>query len=151
MKWDALLEVGVPSIDEDHRDIVAWVSDLQEMGDYSFPHRTLVSVFDSLVDYVSIHFRREESAMAACSFAGLESHRKEHEAFEQIIQNIHSQLLGNADFIFEKATFDFIFDWLLSHITQVDVQMASSVRGSKAAIEAADKFPGVSIKAPSHI
>ncbi|MBF0167546.1 MAG: bacteriohemerythrin [Alphaproteobacteria bacterium] len=149
MQWDDALEVGVPSIDEDHRNIVTWVSDLQEMGAYSFPHKTLVYVFDSLVDYVSIHFRREESAMAACSFGGLKSHQKAHEEFEQIIQKVHNQLLENADFIFQNETFDFIFDWLHTHISQVDTQMASSVRGSKAAIEAADKFPRVAIKAPS--
>ncbi|CAA6606516.1 Putative hemerythrin-like protein [Rhodospirillaceae bacterium LM-1] len=149
MQWDDALEVGVPSIDEDHRNIVTWVSDLQEMGAYSFPHKTLVYVFDSLVDYVSIHFRREESAMTACSFDGLEPHRKAHEEFEQIIHKVRHQLLENADFIFENETFEFIFDWLLTHISQVDVLMASSVRGSKAAIEAADKFPRAAIKTPA--
>jgi hemerythrin len=134
IKWDKTLEIGVPSIDADHQNIIAWINDIQEMGNHDFPHKTLVYVLDCLIDYVAAHFRHEEQVMQACAYGGLEAHKLAHEKFEEKINQIHSQLMNNSQSVVSEEVIGFLVQWLADHIVNVDALMIPYVRGNKAAL-----------------
>jgi hemerythrin len=141
LKWERSMEVDIPSIDDDHRNIVAWVNDLHEMGAYSFPHKTLVYVLDSLADYIEVHFRREERAMEACSYNGLDVHRHAHIGFESSINKFREQVLGNENSLVSEEVIKFILEWFIHHITGLDTLMANAIRGNTSALAATNEIP----------
>ncbi len=142
VKWESSLEVGVQSIDDDHRNIVAWINDLHAMGSYNFPHRTLVYVLDSLADYVDAHFRREERAMSACGYDGIEAHKRAHVGFESYVHKLREQVLADKAATVSEDVIKKVVEWLADHITGLDRLMVNAIRGNAAALSEADQSPG---------
>ena len=141
INWESALEVGVPSIDDDHRNIVAWINGIHAMGAYNFPHKTLIYVIDSLCDYVEHHFRREERAMAACAYNGMEAHKRAHDGFEAHVHKLREQIISDQNAVIGEDVIKGVVNWLADHITGFDALMAVAIRGNAAALAAAEAVP----------
>jgi len=138
VEWDESLRIGVPSIDDDHKNIILWINDIHGMADYNFPHRTLVYVLDCFVDYVENHFRREERAMEAVNYKGIDAHKRAHQKFEEYIGNVHALVMADRNSVVSAEVMDFIVNWLSDHIANVDALMAPFINGDKDAILASE-------------
>lgn len=136
VNWVPDLEIGVPSIDDDHKNIVAWINDIDAMGSYNFPHKTLVYVLDCLIDYIESHFRREEAAMEDCNYKDTDTHKKVHEQFEEKIHTIHSQLMTDPNAVVSAEIIAFVVDWIAGHIVHVDALMVPYIRSNTVAVKA---------------
>lgn len=126
--WSPKIEVGIPAIDEQHRQLFELAATFCGDGDEIRVSKSLAM----LTDYVKVHFREEEEMLAACEYPRLEAHRRLHAEFRQLLL----ELLENAkqmtlDEIAEAVKF-LINGWFYNHILIADFDYVPSVRKASA-------------------
>ncbi len=125
--WSAGLEVGIVSIDAQHRQLFELAASFAGDGDQIRVMKTLAM----LSDYIKTHLREEEEMMAACGFPGLEAHRRLHAEFRVMLYG----LLENAKTLSLDAIADevryLINGWFFRHIMVADQEYVPYVRAAE--------------------
>ncbi len=124
LEWSSKIEVGLPAIDEQHRQLFELAASFQGDGDQIRVLKSLAM----LTEYVKVHFREEEAMMVACHYPRLEAHRLLHGEFRRLL----FELLENA----KQMTLDEIADevkflingWFYHHILVADFDYVPSVQ-----------------------
>ncbi|MDR1317034.1 MAG: bacteriohemerythrin [Spirochaetales bacterium] len=117
--WDDSFSVGVPLIDEQHKELVRMTNVLFEgcerggTGLVSF-----MQTIQSATNYAKIHFATEEKYMVLVSYPDYEPHKREHESFvAEVLRQVR---------LFEQNKTQpmdfalFLKNWLLNHIAVSD-------------------------------
>jgi hemerythrin len=129
MEWKSEYSVGIPEIDEQHKQLFACIDRLESAGDEQQRELAVYFVIDELKDYVRIHFTVEEIVMRLFDYPGLEAHVAEHREFAarlialgkiELTHDVHSQA-GK-----------FLREWLLQHIMVTDKKYAAFLLGRRA-------------------
>ncbi|MEF8715798.1 MAG: hemerythrin domain-containing protein [Accumulibacter sp.] len=128
-EWSSKIEVGVPAIDAQHRQLFDLAATFGGDGDQIRVLKTLAI----LTEYVKVHLHEEEQLMIACHYPGLEAHRKLHREFRRMLFD----LLENAkrmtlDEIAEEVKF-MINGWFYNHILVADFDYVPSVQAAASA------------------
>lgn len=114
--WSPEIEVGLPTIDQQHHQLFDLASTFRGQGDNIRVMKTL----SMLCDYANTHLHEEEEMLLEIGYADLEAHKKHHAEFRRMLR----ELLQNA----RSLTLDQIADqveslingWFYQHILQVD-------------------------------
>ncbi|MDD5758956.1 MAG: bacteriohemerythrin [Desulfobulbaceae bacterium] len=126
MEWYDTYSVGVPEIDQQHKELVELVSHLQSKLSNGSVTQELGGALRFLVDYTKRHFADEEKFMASINYAELPHHKELH---KKLINDVVLILLdikkGKA--VDPLAFIDFLTDWLINHIRYEDKKIAKSV------------------------
>ncbi|MDP2197222.1 MAG: bacteriohemerythrin, partial [Sulfurimicrobium sp.] len=78
--WDESRHaLGIPSIDAEHRGLMALVNELSELVAHGSDFEQARRQMEKILDFAADHFRREEALMRRHGFPGLEQHAVEHE------------------------------------------------------------------------
>ncbi|HEY3308276.1 MAG TPA: bacteriohemerythrin [Desulfuromonadaceae bacterium] len=127
IEWDDKLALNIPQIDEQHKQLISLISDL-EIADQEGTGGLRVSyVLQELIRYIAVHFGEEERLMMLHNFHGLASHRKEHDFYVMKLKHIQENYRdGDA---LSKETLDFLKDWISCHIMGTDQIYAAFIRG----------------------
>lgn len=125
IKWERKYELGIPSIDKQHQNLVKLCNKLRrDLKQFSSQegvdwHVSLANTLKELANYTQEHFATEEKLMKACHYKGYDVHCSQH---RQFVEQVSKQLLT-----FESATLqeafslvDFLRDWILSHVACED-------------------------------
>lgn len=119
--------IGIPKIDEEHRQLFQLVNELQDILDKadSSQLRTLsVSVLKKLVDYTIKHFSNEEAYMESIHDPELAHQKEEHASFVARINQ--TDLSGFSDSALRYALLDllnYLVHWLFGHILGSDIMI----------------------------
>ena len=131
IKWDSKFELGIPTIDEQHKNLVQLCNNfyqeiLQQSNKPAF-ECSFSNTLHECVEYVKTHFRDEETLMKACGYEGFAEHKKRHDEFiETVLQT--SRSVQNENNIKSALKFvKFLYDWVLSHIAHEDKLYAKSI------------------------
>lgn len=117
--WQPEFEVGIPEVDDQHRELVALLNELHVAIREYHGNTTSREVLDRLADYTSTHFRMEEELMALSRYPGLEAHRQQHaELTRQLAELRHRMEVEGTPVAFELL--EFLKNWLNQHITDCD-------------------------------
>lgn len=133
-EWSAAIEVGLPAIDAQHRQLFDLAATFSGDGEQIRVLKSLAM----LTEYVKVHLREEEEMMAACAYPGLEGHKRLHVEFRRML----FELLENAkqmtlDEIAEEVKF-LINGWFYNHILVADFAYVPSVKAAAAQQKAPD-------------
>lgn len=125
-EWSSKIEVGLPEIDAQHRQLFELAATFAGDGEQIRVLKSLAM----LTEYVKVHLREEEEMMAACRYPGLEAHKRLHAEFRRMLFD----LLENAkqmtlDEIAEAVKF-LINGWFYNHILIADFAYVPSVRAA---------------------
>lgn len=120
IEWTADLELGIPLIDEQHKELVRLINILD-----AAPHAA-DSVVDELLDYVSYHFSEEEGLMARAGYVGLSEHAKTHEAFIAKLCEFDVAARSENPGAGRDLHY-FLVSWLMHHIMHTDTLYVSAV------------------------
>lgn len=125
-EWSSKIEVGLPEIDAQHRQLFELAATFAGDGEQIRVLKSLAM----LTEYVKVHLREEEEMMAACHYPGLEAHKRLHAEFRRMLFD----LLENAkqmtlDEIAEAVKF-LINGWFYNHILIADFAYVPSVRAA---------------------
>lgn len=132
IQWNSKFETGIPTIDAQHKKLVALCNNLHAaiMKNSSESglkwEDSLASALHECTDYVQTHFHDEEILMKAAGYSGYEKHKKEHEAFTRKILET-AQKFNSISVISALQFVKFLYDWILSHIAHEDMLFAKPV------------------------
>ena len=120
-QWNDSMSVGVALIDNDHKALIHLINRLHESVSAEDAYDVLDDLLSRLIDYIDIHFTREERIMDACDYTQAAGHKEEHDAFTLHIRGLRKEF--NAESAPELAgdLADYLKDWLNHHILIQDM------------------------------
>jgi diguanylate cyclase (GGDEF)-like protein/hemerythrin-like metal-binding protein/PAS domain S-box-containing protein len=114
--FDAAHLTGVKIIDDQHRQIVQMVNDLNRSLDEGQGDAELKNLFAALLAFTATHFATEEALMERHDYPQFEEHKKQHVHLVHELQEIAAEFNQGA----ELRLLQSIKDWLLGHIQNAD-------------------------------
>ena len=122
MPWSEVLEIGVPTVDGEHRHLAAVVNGFHDLYRAGAARDKIFQVLNLLAKYVEVHFRSEEMLMEAGRYPELLKHRREHDKLaEQIFSLAERYEAGDAEIT--QEVMEFLKGWLLDHILHTDKKL----------------------------
>ena len=126
INFDESYSVGNALIDTHHKELVAILNSLfMAMRDRVGKAKTQL-ILHQLIDYTKYHFSAEEKLFEPSSYPKTLEHKKLHRDFIRKCEDWEYELqIGkpiNVDML------DFLTNWLINHIKQVDKEMSSYLR-----------------------
>jgi hemerythrin len=132
VKWDNKYSVGIPLIDEQHKELIRLTNELYQ-GCLSGDDAAREFFFNTIrgaMDYVKHHFSAEEKIMENIRYPYLAEHKKQHEDFVlKMVEDVKS-FQGGRKFVPNNFV-RFLKDWILSHIAIADTQYAAYIMNLK--------------------
>jgi hemerythrin len=125
-EWLDSYSVGIPSIDADHKLLVSLVNDVVTAIEAHHGRDVMNDALIRLIEYTAHHFEREEEAMDACHFPGLEAHRALHDRLIRTVLRLLLRYRNNELEPLELA--EFLMDWLITHILEEDRKLGAHLR-----------------------
>jgi diguanylate cyclase (GGDEF)-like protein/hemerythrin-like metal-binding protein/PAS domain S-box-containing protein len=114
--FEAAHLTGVKIIDDQHRQMVQMVNDLNRFIAEGRDDAGLQNLFSELLAFTGTHFATEEMLMAHYGYPGVEEHKRQHVSLLSDLQDIAGQFNQGA----ELRLLQSIKDWLLGHIQHAD-------------------------------
>jgi hemerythrin len=130
-EWSSDFEIGIGAIDQDHQTLFANIKQLGEHISQDRGPGRIEATINALSLYVDEHFKREERFMITAGYPDYEAHKKEHESFQDAVFSLRDFFKQHPDDIDAQKIINFLEDWLLHHILQVDKQYQPYLLGKK--------------------
>ncbi len=141
--WNRTLETGIDVIDAQHRRIVTYINELEDVR-RSKDRARVGDVIEQLVDYTQSHFGFEESLMEEAKYKFLKPHQKVHELFIRRVNGFTVRAAKGEDITDELHKM--LCTWLLNHIANEDNDYAPAVKKMTEAEEKSQSQPIVQQK-----
>jgi hemerythrin len=125
--WNDKLSVGVASIDDQHRQLVALINQLHDAMREGKGKAMLVQVSKDLLAYTKSHFNHEETLLRTHGYPELPSHRAVHDKFTEQVFDVHKRLEGKES-VLTMDVMAFLRTWLTDHIMKTDQQYAAFLK-----------------------
>lgn len=122
--WDKQYELGIPSIDDQHKRLVEIISSLSDVlsnaqeGDDIFDE--LVGIIESLTSYTVYHFKHEEQIFERLGYENTVAHQEEHKKLILQVESIDMGALDEAPVVEGKKILKMLIAWLFKHISGSD-------------------------------
>ena len=120
-RWTQAYSVQIALLDRQHKGLFGTVDELNQAMSAGRGNEELIPILWKLLDYALAHFAAEESLMTEHAFAGLSTHRAEHERFRKSIETFLDDHKAGKCGVPVKLLF-FLQTWLTDHVQHVDKQ-----------------------------
>ena len=127
--WNRNLELGIPQIDEQHRELFRRIDLLVDAMMGRDGAEALASLFDFLGTYVHEHFTAEEALMRAHAYPQLDEHAAEHRRFIEDFKALQREYVkeGPTALLLVKVN-GRVAQWLAEHIARTDMAIGTYLR-----------------------
>lgn len=124
IEWSADLELGIPEIDKQHRELVAILNRLYDAVERGEREEGIQSALEGAARYADYHFSSEEKFMESIHYPDLDAHRRLHEMYVQEYRSMAERYQqGDQRVIRDLAAF--LLSWLYTHIQKADRKYAT--------------------------
>lgn len=119
--WSPHLSIGVPAIDNAHKEFLETLTDLTTAPEHEFGAR-----FFGLVSRLEQDFRSEEKLMEEADFSGLVSHREQH---ARVLSALHRvlPLVMDGNLALGREAVQLLSQWFVYHLSTMDTAFALSM------------------------
>ena len=117
--WSDEFSVGVKILDDQHKKFIAAISELINIVGTKPTKEKLDKIIAEILEYKKTHFATEENFFEDCNYDGAEEHIAEHRRFGEKLAVLQDRY-KNAPVDFSFALADFLEDWLVDHLWNVD-------------------------------
>lgn len=127
--WDQGMSVGIDSIDNDHKQLIAILAQLMSAKKDYHNQGSINGIFDQLESYCLLHFAKEEALLRKIDYQQLEAHQKSHQKFIDKIPQLKKKWFAEVkdqDAVKEQIIL-FLQQWLIKHILEEDLDYVSAV------------------------
>ena len=130
LQWEPRLAVGVPMIDQQHKELIQALNALLTAMASSQGKEQVAKLLEFLGQYTVSHFAAEEQIMARHRYPQAQQHQLEHEAFIGEFKKLAAdfQKSGPTTGLAIKLNGK-VCEWLRDHIAKSDTQLAAFVNG----------------------
>jgi len=128
IEWDSSLETGVAEVDEDHRNLVRLINELDTMLSQGVDPARFGSVIDTLIDYAENHFRREEEMLERLGYPDIVGHVESHAGFGHRLGAMVAGCIIEPGPDSIARLRDHLHSWLIDHILLEDMRYAPFIR-----------------------
>ena len=118
-EWKEQYELGLPHIDLQHTMIVNMINELYMSLETGEEESTTGKILEKLLCYVEDHFVSEEAAMQENNYPDQDAHLAAHDAFRVKVTRLHHRHQAGERIAGYELS-EFLKDWLLEHIAQID-------------------------------
>jgi hemerythrin len=126
--WTSNLNTGIEAIDRQHRKIVEYINQLDDVRTGGGKKELVAKVIDSLVDYTISHFEYEERMLEQAEYPFLKAHQNVHQLFIKRLSGYQERFKRGENISEELHTM--MFNWLFGHIKHDDMDYVSSIPGN---------------------
>jgi len=133
LKWTRDFEVGISSIDDQHKRLCSMVTEFENAVSFGHGLEMIGIILKNLVDYVKYHFEDEERVMAELGYPDLEAHKLLHKGLVLDVKKILLNLKAGKE-IDPDELITFLHNWLAEHILGEDVQIGKHAKGRQITI-----------------
>jgi hemerythrin-like metal-binding protein len=127
MPWTKDLELGIPTIDEQHKKLVAMINSLHravEKNDAAGAKRVL----QELIEYTGYHFGTEEKFFDQHGYPETDAHKTIHKKLVDKVLAFKRKFDAGEEFLSQELL-NFLKDWLVNHIGFTDRKYAPFLQG----------------------
>jgi hemerythrin len=124
------MEVGIPKIDAQHRELVDRLNAVTAMGTKSVSKEETQKTLDLLGEYIVKHFGDEEAMQKQSGYPKYEWHRGQHQLYVAEFAKLRNEFMANG--VSARFTLNLnnsIINWIVRHIKTVDVEFGKHYRG----------------------
>ncbi len=118
IEWTEQMRVGEPSVDHDHRILLALVNQISCPGTIDDPI-AVEFVLDELLGYTALHFAREEDLLGRVAYPHLAEHRRIHASMIAEVRRLQRRVTAFTPSLGSDLQ-RFLGDWLTHHILEED-------------------------------
>ena len=128
-EWSAELEIGYPSIDDQHKQLVETLNNLLFACEHGSHKSELKKTVDFLVTYSVKHFTDEEAFQIEHEYPDYERHKLLHDDFMRVALELSERLLEEGATVSLTAKVrSTLGEWLVNHIKGEDLQIGFYLR-----------------------
>lgn len=128
MTWKNDLEIGVKTIDLQHKARCDAIDNLMNACKSGKGRNEIVSTFNFLFNYTQKHFREEEM-QRKCGYPKCDEHKELHNAFIERLIQMKDYIIKNGINISKVGEVNaFLTSWLVKHIKRVDLELAQCIK-----------------------
>ena len=99
IEWNDGLNIGVTSLDDDHKELLHIINNLSEAIDTNETKDVLENIFNELQNRTQDHFSREEIYLDDCNCTNLKEHAGKHRAFCSKLLELKTKVLSSKDYV----------------------------------------------------
>jgi len=132
MLWDQSLDVGVESMNREHREILTLMNKIFDAAASGQKGAAINSLVAALGQVCAHHFADEEEYMRVMQFPGLQPHKLLHQSLLAKYTQ-HAAEISAAGGVAGEEFFRFLKFWLSSHIHGVDMKYGPKASDAAAA------------------
>jgi hemerythrin len=128
--WDNLLPLGLPLIDDQHRNLLRMAKKLYTMSlESSENANQFIETLHETIDYIQYHFSTEEKIMFLTQYEGYIDHKKNHGDFISKIL-VETALITSHKSPSPDSLVCLLKEWIISHITVHDKMLVEYIRNT---------------------
>lgn len=121
--WNKKYEIGIPLIDEQHKELVSHMHALHEAVINGSAQEQIAQTLTFLIDYTTFHFFSEEKLMLDINYPDTDAHMNMHKALTAHVQTLREEYRTGKDMSAMEVCV-FLSDWIKEHIVSDDVKIA---------------------------
>lgn len=127
--WKTQYETGNTTIGTQHKQLIGAINDLLEACSAGKGRQQIQTTSKFLSDYTKTHFSDEEQLQIKSKYPDYQNHKKYHDGFIKVVDDIVAQLDKEGPTIAMVAKINTtIAGWLLNHISKEDVKVAQHIK-----------------------
>lgn len=127
LEWHDGLNIGVPELDAQHRDLIRMINAILESLKKGSQEEAVDKLLIQLREYTVHHFNSEEKYMERIEYPDLNRHRQIHKQLKDRVK-----FLQSARFRKERVEWsemkELLLGWLINHILHEDYKIAQYVK-----------------------
>ncbi len=129
--WDDSLLLGVPEVDEQHRQLFRRIAGFVEAVRKEQGYSQIQKMTDFMENYIARHFETEEKWMAKTGYPFLslqvEQHQRFRKHFNGFKKEVEDNLGANPTFLLFRTQV-LVIDWLVHHVEKLDKHFGKFLR-----------------------
>ncbi len=126
IKWRDSFNVGVESMDEQHKTIVELINKLFNVIREEQPEDSILPILEEMTAYAEKHFQEEESFLEANDYPDLTNHVAMHKEYRDKLNSLQKDLKDKKDSA-ALAMYSFLRQWWTDHIMTEDKKYGETI------------------------
>lgn len=124
IEWDKKYELGIMSIDIQHKRLVRWINRLDSAMKEGSEEMVIGEVIDKLLEYTATHFGYEEKIFDLYKYPEVEDHKEFHTSLIGQVKEFKEKIKSK-NFEGSEELREFLKSWLINHILIEDKKYVS--------------------------